>query len=140
MPEEINVERSSLKMNECSYVEEEMTLAAASKSPLPIAAVPCSPCLWSGKAIQTRWSQTSSAADCSCSAWRVQPAGPTSEGQSCTCIQLTVLKTTRQLLFKSQLQSHKSPPPVFISCKHFCSEENTKLQSDLWDLQHSFGS
>lgn len=115
-----------------------MTAAAASKSPLPAAAVPCSPCLWSGKAIQMRWSQTSSAADCSCSAWRVQPAGPTSEGQLCTCIQLTAKNDPAVTSSCFSNHSHVKSA-VFSSCKHFCSEENAKLQSDMWDLQHSFG-
>lgn len=70
-------------------------LDAATKLLLPVAAVPCSLCQWSGNVIQRRWIPRSSAADCSCSAWQEEPAGPTSEGQSCTCLQLTVLKMTR---------------------------------------------
>lgn len=68
-------------------------VGAAPKRFCSLAAAPCSRCLWSGNCNQRRWSRRwsrkSSAADCRCSAWQEQPAGPPSAGQSYTCFQLT---------------------------------------------------
>ncbi|XP_029367803.1 golgin subfamily A member 6-like protein 4 isoform X2 [Echeneis naucrates] len=49
-------------------------------APFPADVVSCLQWLLNGNSTQRRWSRTSAAADCSCSAWQEEPPGLTSEG------------------------------------------------------------